>query len=128
MGGWIMFLVIFLLISVSEAQFTTSGQISISEGAIVGTKKLLEPSILPGRSLQRQFSIVSGNEGSYFQLQATPSQDGRGGIAYLHLETRKRLDRELNPQFKLNISSNNPGAGRQEGFLDLTVFVLDIND
>ena len=83
---------------------------------------MLEPSILPGRSLQRQFSIVSGNEGSYFQLQATPSQDGRGGIAYLHLETRKRLDRELNPQFKLNISSN------PDGFLDLTVFVLDIND
>ena len=43
------------------------------------------------------------------------------------METRKRLDRELNPQFKLNISSNNPGGG-QEGFLDLTVFVLDIND
>ena len=84
---------------------------------------MLEPSILPGRSLQGQFSIVSGNEGSYFQLQATPSQDGRGGIAYLHLETRKRLDRELNPQFKLNISSN-PG----QGFLDLTVLVLDIND
>ena len=104
----------------SPFQRNTIGQVSISEGAIVGTRKLLEPSILPGQTLKGPFSIGNGNEGSYFQLQATPSQDGRG-VAYLHLETRKRLDRELTPQFKLNITNG-------QGFLDLTVDILDIND
>ena len=101
-------------------QFKTSGKLSISEGAIVGTRKLLEPSILPGRTLQGPFTIINGNEGSYFQLQVTPSQDG-SGVAYLHLETRKRLDRELTPQFKLNITNG-------QGYLDLIVTILDIND
>ena len=101
-------------------QFKTSGKLSISEGAIVGTRKLLEPSILPGRTLQGPFTIINGNEGSYFQLQVTPSQDG-SGVAYLHLETRKRLDRELTPQFKLNITNGH-------GYLDLIVTILDIND
>ena len=42
-------------------------------------------------------------------------------MAYIHLETRKKLDRELTSQFKLNITNS-------QGYLDLDVKVLDIND
>ena len=101
-------------------QFQTRGEVTISEGAVIGTRKLLESSILPGRDLNGPFSILDGNDGSYFQLHVTKSQDGRR-VAYIHLETRKKLDRELTPQFKLNISNS-------QGYLDLDVKVLDIND
>ena len=94
---------------------------AISEGAIVGTRKLLEPSILPGRNLDSPFSIIDGNHGSYFQLHVTKSQDGRR-VAYIHLETRKKLDRELTPYFDLNITNG------LQGYLDLRVRILDIND
>ena len=48
------------------------------------------------------------------------SQDGRR-VAYVHLETRKKLDREITPNFKLNITNG-------KGYLDLAVNILDIND
>lgn len=87
-----------------KAQFQTRGQLSISEGAVIGTRKLLEPSILPGRTLDAPLTILDGNEGSYFQLHVTKSQDGRK-VSYVHLETRKKLDRELIPRFNLNITN-----------------------
>lgn len=79
---------------------------------------------MPGGGQDSSYIIGDGNEGSYFQLKATKSQDGRG-VAYLHLETRKKLDRELTPFFDLNISS--PGGGRVD-YLNLRVNILDIND
>ena len=48
------------------------------------------------------------------------SQDGRR-VSYVHLETRKKLDREITPNFKLNITNG-------KGYLDLRVDILDIND
>ena len=66
------------------------------------------------------FFSIDGNEGSFFQLQVSKSQDGRR-VAYVHLETRKKLDREITPNFKLNITNG-------KGYLDLTVNILDIND
>ncbi len=104
----------------NQFQFQTRGELFISEGAIVGTRKLLEPSIVPGRNLDAPLSILDGNEGSYFHLHVTKSQDGRK-VSYIHIETRKTLDRELTPKFSLNITN-----GR--GFLDLTINILDIND
>ena len=93
---------------------------SISEGATTGTRKLLEPSILPGRNLDAPLSIIDGNEGSFFSLHVSRSQDGRR-VSYVHLETRKKLDREITPNFKLNITNG-------KGYLDLRVDILDIND
>ena len=101
-------------------QFQTKGELSISEGATTGTRKLLEPSILPGRNLDAPLSIIDGNEGSFFSLHVSRSQDGRR-VSYVHLETRKKLDREITPNFKLNITNG-------KGYLDLRVDILDIND
>lgn len=50
----------------------------------------------------------------------TKSQDN-SRVSYIHLETRKKLDRELTPNFDLNITNG-------QGYLNLRVDILDIND
>ena len=103
-------------------KFQTRGNISISEGAIIGTRKLLESATIPGgiQNINVPLNIIDGNEGSYFQLHVTKSQDGQR-VSYIHLETRKKLDRESTSQFNLNITNG-------LGYLDLGVNILDIND
>ena len=63
--------------------------VSFSEGAIIGSRLLLEPAKLPSGSdsVITSYSIVGGNEDSSFRLHETRGQDnvvgsfGNGGKA-----------------------------------------------
>ncbi len=101
--------------------FQQRATVSFSEGAIVGTRRLLEPASLPGSSALANYTIVQGDEDNVFRLHETRSQDGQG-VAYVHIETRKKLDREATARYELNITEdgNNNGFG---GYLALTVEV-----
>ena len=127
--------------------------VSFSEGAIIGSRLLLEPAkILPGsNAIVTSYSIVGGNEESSFRLHETKGQEnvvgtlGSGGnwergVSYVHLETLKSLDREATASYLLNVSaiaapptqSNDLFRGNYgnlpTGYLSLRVNVLDIND
>ena len=59
---------------------------SFSEGAIVGTRRLLE--IEPGRPGRvAGYAIVGGNEEGTFHLHQTRSDSDAGVVNFVHLET-----------------------------------------
>ena len=97
--------------------------VSFSEGAVVGTRRLLEPATVQGGASDQQqisYSIVAaGDWDNRFRLVHHP---GRGPSAgYLHLETLKPLDREMSDQYNLNISAR---LGSGQGFATVKVLFL----
>ena len=93
--------------------------VSFSEGAVVGTQRLLEPA----KGSVAAYRIVSGNDGKHFRLHETLTANK---ITYLHLETLKPLDREVRDGYLLNISATS--IENDQAFTLVKVNVLDIND
>ena len=96
--------------------------VSFSEGAVVGTRRLLEPATVQGGASDQQqisYSIVTGDWDNRFRLVHHPGSGPSSG--YLHLETLKPLDRELSDQYNLNISAR---LGSGEGFATVKVLFL----
>ncbi|XP_040574168.2 LOW QUALITY PROTEIN: cadherin-related tumor suppressor-like [Lepeophtheirus salmonis] len=99
--------------------------LEFSEGAVIGTKKLLDTAKTNDGSDIISYGILNENSGS-FRLQETRSLTHPHKINYLYLETTKKLDREKVSSYHFNISGES-NLGRR-GFLDLRVNLLDIND
>ena len=95
-------------------------EVSFSEGAVVGTRRLLELAKGPVTA----YRIASGNEGNRFRLHETRSI-AEDRIRYLHLETLKPLDREERDSYSLNITAS---TGSGDASTVIRVKVLDIND
>ena len=106
-------------------------RVSFSEGAVAGTKKLLDV------NLERDLGADGGGAvsaritrrddgGGSFALEVTRSSRDRRRISFLHLVTAQSLDRERKARYSLSVELELEGGGRR-GF-ELRVEVLDIND
>ena len=70
----------------TNGQSIPDARTSFSEGAIVGTRRLLE--IEPGSAGRvAGYAIVGGNEEDTFHLHQTRSDSDAGVVSFVHLET-----------------------------------------
>lgn len=96
--------------------------VSFSEGAIIGTRKLLEISI----DNIVDADIVKGNEDGTFKLHKTLDRSRSNIISFLHLETIRPLDRERRSRYDLDIRTKSLSGFDQT--ISLSATILDIND
>ena len=96
-------------------------RVSFSEGAIVGTRKLLDFDSQKYEARSASIDVVDNEDQEiYFKLSPTLNAEGR--IRFLHLETTRALDRERKASHRLSLRLDRKTAFR------LFVSVLDIND
>ncbi len=109
-------------------------RVSFSEGAVAGTRKLLDLNLerdLPDLTVTSARLLPDDNDddndGGTFDLDVTRSSRNPGRISFLHLVTRTGLDRERRASYSPRVLLGLEGGGREER-LRLRVEVLDIND
>ncbi|XP_059080013.1 cadherin-related tumor suppressor-like [Tigriopus californicus] len=102
----------------SLAVVIDSLEVSFSEGAIAGTRRLLE--ISPEKS-SPNVKIVSGNDGGHFRIHRS-QEIGSQAPNFVYIETTRAMDREERPSFDLLLETSDQDR------LKLHVNILDIND
>ncbi|KAH8409560.1 hypothetical protein KR222_008523 [Zaprionus bogoriensis] len=103
--------------------------VSFSESAVAGTRLLLDAATdadIGENGVTDQYEIVDGNVDNKFRLVTTTNPSG--DTSYLHLETTGNLDRESRGSYQLNISASDGGSPPRQGFLQVNVTILDVND
>lgn len=103
--------------------------VSFSESAASGTRLLLDAATdkdIGNNSVTDDYRIVDGNHDDKFRLAVTTNPSG--DVSYLHLETTGKLDRETRGYYSLNISARDGGVPQKNGYLQVNVTILDVND
>lgn len=103
--------------------------VSFSESAAAGTRLLLDAATdrdIGVNSVTDDYRIVNGNHDDKFRLAVTTNPSG--DVSYLHLETIGKLDRETRGSYVLNISARDGGKPPKNGYLQVNVTILDVND
>lgn len=103
--------------------------VSFSESAVAGTRLLLDAATdadIGENGITDNYEIVAGNVDNKFRLVTTTNPSG--DTSYLHLETTGNLDRESRGGYQLNISASDGGSPSRQGFLQVNVTILDVND
>lgn len=103
--------------------------VSFSESAASGTRLLLDAATdkdIGNNSVTDDYRIVDGNHDDKFRLAVTTNPSG--DVSYLHLETTGKLDRETRGYYSLNISARDGGNPPKNGYLQVNVTILDVND
>lgn len=103
--------------------------VSFSENAAPGTRLLLDAATdkdIGMNSVTDDYRIVNGNHDDKFRLAVTTNPSG--DVSYLHLETTGKLDRETRGSYVLNISARDGGKPTKNGYLQVNVTILDVND
>lgn len=103
--------------------------VSFSESAAQGTRLLLDAATDKDSGINKvtdDYRIVDGNHDDKFRLAVTTNPSG--DVSYLHLETTGKLDRETCGFYVLNISARDGGNPPKNGYLQVNVTVLDVND
>lgn len=103
--------------------------VSFSESAAAGTRLLLDAATdrdIGVNSVTDDYRIVNGNHDDKFRLAVTSNPSG--DVSYLHLETIGKLDRESRGSYILNISARDGGKPPKNGYLQVNVTILDVND
>lgn len=103
--------------------------VTFSESSAAGTRLLLDAATdrdIGINSVTDDYRIVDGNHDDKFRLAVTTNPSG--DVSYLHLETTGKLDRETRGQYILNISARDGGTPPKNGYLQVNVTVLDVND
>lgn len=102
--------------------------VSFSESAAPGTRLLLDAATdrdIGVNGVTDDYHIVNGNDDNKFRLAVTTNPSGG---SYLHLETIGKLDRESRGSYVLNISAGDGGKPPRNGYLQVNVTILDVND
>ena len=94
--------------------------ISVLENATIGSSvmEFSATDLDSGNNAQIHFSIISGNQGSVFNMEAA------SGILYLE----KALDREKRSSYLLEIEAKDSGVPQRRGVTSLNVILIDVND
>ncbi|KAG5675437.1 hypothetical protein PVAND_005341 [Polypedilum vanderplanki] len=103
--------------------------VSFSESAAQGTRLLLDAATDRDSGTNKvtdDYRIVDGNHDDKFRLAVTTNPSG--DVSYLHLETTGKLDRETRGSYVLNISARDGGSPPKNGYLQVNVTILDVND
>lgn len=103
--------------------------VSFSESAVAGTRLLLDAATdadIAENGITDKYEIVAGNVDNKFRLVTTTNPSG--DTSYLHLETTGNLDRESRGRYQINISASDGGSPPRQGFLQVNVTILDVND
>jgi hypothetical protein len=103
--------------------------VSFSESAAPGTRLLLDAANDRDSGTNKvtdDYRIVDGNHDDKFRLAVTTNPSG--DVSYLHLETTGNLDRETRGFYVLNISARDGGSPTKNGYLQVNVTILDVND
>lgn len=103
--------------------------VSFSESAAQGTRLLLDAATDKDSGINKvtdDYRIVDGNHDDKFRLAVTTNPSG--DVSYLHLETTGKLDRETRGFYILNISARDGGSPPKNGYLQVNVTILDVND
>lgn len=103
--------------------------VTFSESAAPGTRLLLDAATdrdIGVNSVTDDYGIVNGNYDEKFRLVVTTNPSG--DVSYLHLETTGKLDREVRGAYVLNVSARDGGKPPRNGYLQVNVTVLDVND
>lgn len=103
--------------------------VSFSESAAPGTRLLLDAATDKDSGTNKvtdDYRIVDGNHDEKFRLAVTTNPSG--DVSYLHLETTGKLDRETRGFYVLNISARDGGSPPKNGYLQVNVTILDVND
>lgn len=103
--------------------------VSFSESAAPNTRLLLDAATdrdIGVNSVTDDYRIVNGNHDDKFRLAVTTNPSG--DVSYLHLETIGKLDRESRGHYFLNISARDGGKPPRNGYLQVNVTILDVND
>lgn len=103
--------------------------VSFSESAAQGTRLLLDAATDKDSGINKvtdDYRIVDGNHDDKFRLAVTTNPSG--DVSYLHLETTGKLDRETRGFYVLNISARDGGSPPKNGYLQVNVTILDVND
>lgn len=103
--------------------------VSFSESAASGTRLLLDAATDRDSGINKvtdDYRIVDGNHDDKFRLAVTTNPSG--DVSYLHLETTGKLDRETRGFYILNISARDGGSPPKNGYLQVNVTILDVND
>lgn len=103
--------------------------VSFSESAIPSTRLLLDAATdrdIGVNSVTDDYRIVNGNHDDKFRLAVTTNPSG--DVSYLYLETTGNLDRESRGSYILNISARDGGKPPRNGYLQVNVTILDVND
>lgn len=103
--------------------------VSFSESAAQGTRLLLDAATDKDSGVNKvtdDYRIVDGNHDDKFRLAVTTNPSG--DVSYLHLETTGKLDRETRGFYVLNVSARDGGSPPKNGYLQVNVTILDVND
>lgn len=103
--------------------------VTFSESSASGTRLLLDAATDRDSGINRvtdDYRIVDGNHDDKFRLAVTTNPSG--DVSYLHLETTGKLDRETRGFYILNISARDGGSPPKNGYLQVNVTILDVND
>lgn len=103
--------------------------VTFSENSQPGTRLLLDAATdkdIGINSVTDDYKIVSGNYDDKFRLAVTKNPSG--DVTYLHLETTGKLDRETRGSYTLNISIRDGGKPPKNGYVQVNVTILDVND
>jgi hypothetical protein len=103
--------------------------VSLSESSASGTRLLLDAATDRDSGTNKvtdDYRIVDGNHDDKFRLAVTTNPSG--DVSYLHLETTGKLDRETRGFYVLNISARDGGSPPKNGYLQVNVTILDVND
>lgn len=103
--------------------------VSFSESASQGTRLLLDAATDRDSGINKvtdDYRIVDGNHADKFRLVVTTNPSG--DVSYLHLETTGKLDRETRGFYVLNVSARDGGSPPKNGYLQVNVTILDVND
>jgi hypothetical protein len=103
--------------------------VSFSESAVAETRLLLDAATDKDSGVNKvtdDYRIIDGNHDDKFRLAVTTNPSG--DVSYLHLETTGKLDRETRGFYVLNISARDGGNPPKNGYLQVNVTILDVND
>ena len=101
--------------------------ISFSETADKGTQVILDTATdadIGVNSVTSNYAIVSGNEDKRFRLVISNDPS----LPFLHIENTEKLDREEKSNYILNISAEDGGDPKHQGYVLVNITVLDFND
>ena len=122
--------IVVLDINDNNPEFPEAGiAVTFSESAASGTRLLLDAATDRDSGINKvtdDYRIVDGNHDDKFRLAVTSNPSG--DVSYLHLETTGKLDRETRGLYVLNVSARDGGSPPKNGYLQVTVTVLDVND
>lgn len=102
--------------------------VSFSESAAQGTRLLLDAATDKDNGINKvsdDYRIVDGNHDEKFRLVVTTNFVD---VSYLHLETTGKLDRETRSFYVLNVSARDGGSPPKNGYMQVNVTILDVND